>query len=477
MPELPEVETVRETLKHLIVGRTIQDITVFYDGIIKLSTVSEFKQSIIGKTVRDIRRMGKYLLFDLDDITIVNHLRMEGKYYFRETLEDVTKHDHIIFHLDNGQLLSYNDVRKFGTMQIVPLHQENMLTSILNLGPEANNPDIDFEQITQKITKSKRPIKSILLDQTVISGLGNIYVDETLFRAKINPLTKGMNLNIYQVKRIVTAAKTVLDQAIELGGTTIRSYHSVDGVDGRFQNKLYVHTHANEPCKVCKDTIQKIKVGGRGTYYCPTCQGIPDTLLIGLTGGIASGKSLIAKQFRKHGVPLLDADKIYKNLLNSNKIMYNEIIKNFGEGIIKDQRIDRKRLGQIVFTDSKKREMLNRITHPFVLQDIKRKLISLIKKGNRIIVLDIPLLFEAKMEYLVNLILVAYVDETTQIERLMERDQIDEGMATLKVKSQMNIEEKRKLADIVIDNKGTKQDTMNQFERIYQTIRSGEHVN
>lgn len=477
MPELPEVETVRETLKHLIVGRTIKDITVFYDGIIQANTVGEFKQSIIGKTFRDIRRIGKYLLFDFDDVTMVSHLRMEGKYYFRDTLKDVTKHDHIVFHLDNGQLLSYHDVRKFGTMQIVPLHQENLLSSIQNLGVEANNPEIDFDQLYREINKSQRPIKSILLDQTVISGLGNIYVDETLFRAKINPMTKGTNLNIYQVKRIITAAKAVLDQAIELGGTTIRTYHSVDGVDGRFQNKLYVHTHAKEPCKVCMDTIQKIKVGGRGTYYCPTCQGMPNTLIIGLTGGIATGKSLIAKQFRKHGVTVLDADKIYKNLLNSNKIMYNEIVKNFGEGIIKDQKIDRKRLGQIIFTDPEKREMLNRITHPFVLQVIKRKIISLIKKRDRIIVLDIPLLFEAKMEYLVNLILVAYVDEPTQIERLMKRDQIDEVMATRKVKSQMNIEEKRKLADIVIDNKGTKRDTAKQFERIYQTLRSGEHVN
>lgn len=103
MPELPEVETVRETLKHLIVGRTIEDITVFYDGIIRANTVGEFKQSIIGKTFRDIRRIGKYLLFDFDDVTMVSHLRMEGKYFFRDTLKDVTKHDHIVFHLEIGR--------------------------------------------------------------------------------------------------------------------------------------------------------------------------------------------------------------------------------------------------------------------------------------------------------------------------------------------------------------------------------------
>ena len=476
MPELPEVETVRQTLKPLIVGKTIQAIDVFYDKIIQNQTVSEFKKALIHQTIRDIRRIGKYLLFDMDHVTMVSHLRMEGKYYIRHQKSDCTKHEHIVFELNDGSFLSYHDTRKFGTMELVSLKGEDAVNVVHNIGPEGNDPYLDVDTLYHKIHQADRPIKSILLDQHIISGLGNIYVDETLFRSGINPKKRGKELNYYQVVRIAKAAREVLNKAISLGGTTIRTYHSNIGVDGRFQNELNVHTFVGEACNNCHDTIIKTKVGGRGTYYCPTCQADDNLLVIGLTGGIASGKSTVSKLFLKKRIKVIDADKIYKNLLNSNEIMYNEIVRNFGQEVTNGNRIDRMKLGNIIFNDSKKRELLNQITHPFVLKVIQNELNQIRKTRRKMAVLDIPLLFEAKLEYLCNIIVLVFTDQKKQMERLKQRNNLDEQTAKKRIASQMNLEEKRMLADVVIDNSGSIEQTEEQFEEIYHTLKGDKHV-
>ena len=271
MPELPEVETVKETLKLHLIGKKIVDIITPYPNIIK-TDLEYFKSKMINQEFLDIKRYGKYLIFELTDISMISHLRMEGKYYLRDNLNQITKHEHVIFKLDNNQYLSYHDVRKFGTMELVEKNEVFNTDSLSKLGFEANNENIDFNEVYPKFKNAKRPIKSVLLDQTVITGLGNIYVDETLFRSKIHPEELSSNLNESEVKNILINAKAVLDKAIKLGGTTIRTYQSSFGVDGRFQNELKVHTLVGKPCSVCNTTIEKIKVGGRGTYFCPNCQ-------------------------------------------------------------------------------------------------------------------------------------------------------------------------------------------------------------
>ncbi len=272
MPELPEVETVKEALKLRLIGHKIINIIIKYQGIIKNINAEDFKEKIIGQTFREIKRYGKYLIFVLDDYSMVCHLRMEGKYFIKPVDDELNKHEHIIFVLDNNKKLSYQDVRKFGTIEVTKKNEEYSLASLKKLGPQANDPNLDIERLFSKIKSSTRPIKAIILDQTVISGLGNIYVDETLFLAKIHPETKGINLTKKAVEKIALSAKQVLNKAISLGGTTIRTYQSSFGIDGRFQNELNVHTKVGEKCKICNDTIQKIKVSGRGTYFCPTCQ-------------------------------------------------------------------------------------------------------------------------------------------------------------------------------------------------------------
>ncbi|HPJ23282.1 MAG TPA: DNA-formamidopyrimidine glycosylase [Bacillota bacterium] len=477
MPELPEVETVRQALRRQLIGRKIKEVRVFCDRIISPLNEKEFNDSLKAQTFREIRRYGKYLLFDLDTVTLVSHLRMEGKYYLRQDTQELTKHEHVIFKLDNHHYLSYHDVRKFGTMVIVDKGQENSLEALNKMGKEGNDPTLEAEELYAKIKKSGRPIKSLLLDQKIISGLGNIYVDETLFLSKINPQTKGNQLTIYHVEKIVDAARKVLNKALKLGGSTIRSYHPSEGVDGRFQNELNVHTLKDQSCKICNDTIIKTKVGGRGTYYCPTCQRDDSLLILGLTGGIGTGKSTVLALFRKQHVKVVDADKIYKNLLKNNKIMYNEIIKNFGQEIVSEGAIDRQKLGQIIFSDKEKRELLNSITHPFVLEKIDQILKQYRKQDVKLCVLDIPLLYEAHLEYLVDFVLLVYTPKSVQIKRLQERDGISEASAKLKVEAQMDIEIKSEKADIVIDNSGSKSETIKQFKEIYHHLRSEENVN
>jgi len=271
MPELPEVETVKETLKKHLIGLKIVQVITPYSNIIKLK-LDEFKNKVTNQKFTGIKRYGKYLFFELEDYTLVSHLRMEGKYLLRNNLKEITKHEHVIFELDNGKYLSYHDVRKFGTMELVLKGEEKELESIKKLGYEANQSRIDYDKLYDLIHKSSRPIKAVLLDQTILTGLGNIYVDETLFLSKIHPAELANNLSKDEIIAILKNAKIVLDKAIKLGGTTIRTYQSSLGVDGRFQNELKVHTLAGESCKECNDIILKTRVGGRGTYYCPTCQ-------------------------------------------------------------------------------------------------------------------------------------------------------------------------------------------------------------
>jgi formamidopyrimidine-DNA glycosylase len=232
----------------------------------------DFKEQVINRSFTDINRYGKYLLFELGDLVLVSHLRMEGKFYLYDHLQGLTKHDHIVFYLDNGLYLSYHDVRKFGTMELAKKDQVFELKSLSKLGPEVNQNNINRYAIIDKIKGSNRPIKSILLDQSIMAGLGNIYVDETLFLSKIHPETHGAKLTKNQINTVIDSAQKVIEKAIALGGTTIRTYHSTMGVDGRFQNELNVHTKQGQACPICQETIKKIKVGGRGTYFCPNCQ-------------------------------------------------------------------------------------------------------------------------------------------------------------------------------------------------------------
>jgi len=273
MPELPEVETVKESLKKQVINKIITDVNIYYENIIELPDIKTFKEKIKNQKINDVKRRGKWLLFELDNYYLLSHLRMEGKYFFRFPNEKVDKHEHISFILkDDKEIVEmrYHDTRKFGRMYLLDKDKAFNMKPLNELGLEPWDENLNVKYLKEKLKKKEIPIKTVLLDQSIIVGIGNIYVDEVLFMSKINPLTKGKNINEKNLQNIIDNTKIVLERAIKLGGTTIKSYTSSEGVHGRFQNELLVHT--KEICPECNNKITKIRVGGRGTYYCENCQ-------------------------------------------------------------------------------------------------------------------------------------------------------------------------------------------------------------
>lgn len=271
MPEIAEVETVRKTLKKSLLNHKIIGVKVLYPKMIE-SDVNAFKRIIPGKTIKDILRRGKWLIFSLDDYYLISHLRMEGKYFIKPSSEEIVKHEHIIFALDNGFDLRYHDTRKFGRMRLIRQDELASCEELTKQGLEPGDSNLTSAYLLDKFKRKNLPIKTVLLDQTIISGLGNIYADEVLFKSGINPLKKAKDINNIEANKIITSAKEIIASAILSGGTTIRSYTSSLGVTGHYQDYLNVHQRLNQPCKICHTNIMKIKVNGRGTYYCPNCQ-------------------------------------------------------------------------------------------------------------------------------------------------------------------------------------------------------------
>ncbi|QMS85547.1 DNA-formamidopyrimidine glycosylase [Candidatus Xianfuyuplasma coldseepsis] len=272
MPEMPEVETVRRILQEVIVGKTIRDIDVFYPKMIRNVDEATFIHMLEGQTIKRMDRYGKHLQFITEDWVVFSHLRMEGKYFIKPLDEPKEKHEHMIIYFTDGTSLRYHDTRKFGTFDVIHPAEIKQNSPLVGLGPEPTSSELTPTYLTKKLRHKTRAIKPTLLDQTVICGLGNIYVDEVLFRSKIHPETPAGLLTKKQIKFIIQSCKQVIEKAIELGGTTVRSYTASLGVTGRFQNELNVHTKVDQPCPVCGTTISKTKVGGRGTYLCTTCQ-------------------------------------------------------------------------------------------------------------------------------------------------------------------------------------------------------------
>ena len=272
MPELPEVETVKESLKKRLIGKKINNVNIIYDNIIAYPKVNDFIKNIKNQKIIDLHRRGKFIVFELDDYFLLSHLRMEGKYFFKNTSDNILKHEHVIFDLDDGEELRYMDTRKFGRMYLIEKDSIDKIGPLKELGLEPWDNNLDSNYLLNKYKNKNLPIKSILLDQSIIVGIGNIYADEILFLSKINPLKKGKDISKKEANNIIKYTKEVLEKAIKMGGTTIRTYSSVDGVHGLFQEELLIHGRDKGKCPICNASILKIKVGGRGTYYCPKCQ-------------------------------------------------------------------------------------------------------------------------------------------------------------------------------------------------------------
>lgn len=269
MPELPEVETVKNNLKLIVLNKTIKSVEILYN-LIDYPSIDEFKKNIVNQTIIDIKRRGKWLMFELNNYYLLSHLRMEGKYHIRKYGDIINKHEHVIFRFLDDSELRYNDTRKFGKFHLIEKDKVYSVPPLNELGLEPWDNNLNVFYLKEKYKNKKLPIKTVLLDQSIITGIGNIYADEILYKSSINPLKKCNELNDLELNNIIKYTKEVLKNAIELGGTTIKSYESSEGVHGKFQNNLLVHNQSK--CPKCGNIINKIKVNGRGTYYCNNCQ-------------------------------------------------------------------------------------------------------------------------------------------------------------------------------------------------------------
>ena len=272
MPEMPEVETVRRTLLPLIKGKTIKEVTVWYPKIIT-GDAKEFARQLTGKKIENIDRYAKYLLIRLsDNLTIVSHLRMEGKYRLVKINTKKDKHDHVQIVFKDNSALRYNDVRKFGRMQLIKTGTEREKTGIGKLGVEPNSTAFTVSYLQNGLARKKKNIKNTLLDQSIVAGLGNIYVDEVLWETNIHPLSQANTIPAEKIVQLHDNINSLIELAIAERGTTIHTYLDANGKTGGFQKMLQVYGHKGEPCVRCGTPLEKIKVNGRGTTFCPKCQ-------------------------------------------------------------------------------------------------------------------------------------------------------------------------------------------------------------
>jgi formamidopyrimidine-DNA glycosylase len=266
VPELPEVETIVRGLNSLVKGLTVQQLPHISPHLLKREP--QLRQ-LTGDTFKAFERRGKYIIAQLKSgKRLMIHLRMSGCILVGEDQRRHDKHDHLEIEFRSRRLrLVFRDVRKFGVIQFIHDGEQETLNQ---LGVEA--PSITASQLQGLVCRSNRPIKPLLLDQYVIAGLGNIYVDESLYRSRIHPLRASSSLAANEIRSLATAIRQIMALAIKNNGTTFDSYMGVNGESGRFVRYLRVYNQDGSQCGKCGDVIVKIKVGGRGTHFCPTCQ-------------------------------------------------------------------------------------------------------------------------------------------------------------------------------------------------------------
>ncbi|ATF11949.1 DNA-formamidopyrimidine glycosylase [Brevibacillus sp. HB1.2] len=273
MPELPEVETVVRTLRELVMGKTIERVSVHLARIVRQpDDVEAFKSLLVGQTIQDIQRRAKFIQFFLNEDVLVSHLRMEGRYGVYQADDPVEKHTHVVFHFTDGTELRYRDVRQFGTMDLFPKGKETTVGPLAKLGVEPLDKSFTPEVLGKLVKGRSTKIKPLLLNQECIVGLGNIYVDESLFKAGIHPEKPAGMLTDKEVIRLHESIVSTLQEAVEQGGSSIKSYVNGQGEMGMFQQSLLVYGRKDEACTKCGAEIIRFVVGGRGTHICPDCQ-------------------------------------------------------------------------------------------------------------------------------------------------------------------------------------------------------------
>ena len=272
MPELPEVETIRRELGPLLVGRTITGVTVGWEGCVDRPSIPAFCEQVVGRRIEAVGRRGKFLVIQLSGgRALLVHLRMTGSLLVSEPGAPWETHARLAFGLDDGREMRFVTVRKFARLYLVEEPDE----VVGDLGPEPLEEGFDQEAFCQLFQNRRGRIKPLLLDQRFLAGLGNIYVDEALFRARVHPRRLANSLAREELGRLYHEIRGVLQEAIADRGTSRSDYVRPDGSEGSHQDRLLVSGKAGEPCPRCGTEIERIVVGGRGTFFCPRCQTAP----------------------------------------------------------------------------------------------------------------------------------------------------------------------------------------------------------
>lgn len=446
MPELPEVETIKNTLNELILNKKIKSVDVLRKQTIDGDN-SEFSDSLKNQKIIGFERVGKFIIFKLsNELVLISHLRMEGRYFLKEEKEKITKHDLVVFHFSDNTKLIYNDTRRFGRIKLSNTKKYLKEEPLSNVGPDPFMME-NANRLIEKFKNKNIAIKTALLDQSIMSGLGNIYVDEVLFETKIHPETPAKLVSKKQLENILQKSKEILKKAINAGGTTIKSYHPREGISGNFQVDLKVYGKKGKTCPNCGCELRKIFVNGRGTTYCPKCQKNPATQKVyGLTGPIASGKSLVSSKLSKLNFNVIDCDEIVHQLYK-NKDIQKSIKNIFPELKIKNNEIDRVFLKDYLINNENKKKRLEKFIHQKVVEELEKE----IKKTKKPLVIEAPLLFEAKLDSLCDEIIFVKTTKEKQIQNLKSRDSDIES--SLKLNSNFNDKNIKKATIVIINDK------------------------
>lgn len=269
MPELPEVEIIVYGLRAPLIGRTITGVSVGWPRSLATHSVEDLRAELVGQRIKDIRRRAKYLIFDLSGGgALLIHLKMSGRLSVAPADEPPGPYDRVVFDLDNGRQLRFSDARKFGRVYLTP----DAEWVVGKLGPEPLAGEFTPALLRERLAGRSRQLKPLLLDQTFVAGIGNIYANEALWLARLNPWRRADSLSDEEVERLYEGIREALRRGLAHGGSSVNWYRQADGSKGSYQNEFLVHDRADHPCPRCGAPIRRTVIGQRSSFYCPRCQ-------------------------------------------------------------------------------------------------------------------------------------------------------------------------------------------------------------
>jgi len=412
MPELPEVETVRRSLEKKLTGAVLKAPVVLYAPSF-LSRKEDVSRAFPG-AVLSIGRRGKYLLLALSTgYTLLFHLRMEGKLFVEEKEPEEKRHLslYLPFKGREGGLYFF-DTRRFGRLVLLREGEEGPLCRV---GKEPSEIE-DAEEMHRLLHGQRRPLKEVIMDQSVIAGIGNIYADETLFAARLSPFRPASSLSLAECGRLLKESQRILRQAIEAHGSTVRTFQSDENHAGDYQEHLLVYGREGKECLVCKKAkIGYRKLSGRGTHFCPVCQHTGITLAV--TGKIGSGKSLVCSYFEKLGYVRFSSDEAVHQLYSDERFL-NRLKTKFP--FLFTPELDKGRITLLLSSDPSFRRQYEAVLFREVRALAER---FLNRNDGKDKVLEVPLLFESHMDKLADVKIG--VETTKQRKHLKERGDQD----------------------------------------------------